>query len=156
MTKKHPPPGALDRARILRRDITDAERQVWRILRFVALAEFRFRRQVPIGPFIADFACHGASLIIEVDGGQHDPESPQEIAGAKFLNVEGYRVTRFWNNEVLSNPEGVHLMIMAELGAGDIPTEEQSARQRRAFFGRYREENHPHLTSPIKGEGHEV
>ena len=92
MTKKHPIDGAVVRARSLRREMTDAERRMWRILRLGALAEYHFRRQVPIGRFIADFACHEARLIIEVDGGQHDLESPEEIARTRFLVSEGYRV----------------------------------------------------------------
>ena len=116
MTKKLPPSGAVARARTLRRDMTDAERHVWRILRSGALANFHFRRQAPVGPFIADFACHKAKLIIEVDGGQHDPESEQEVARTRFLNGEGYRVIRFWNNDVLSNPEGVYVLVAEALG----------------------------------------
>jgi very-short-patch-repair endonuclease len=80
------------------------------------LSEFGFRRQVPIGPFMADFACHRARLIIEVGGGQHDLESPDEIGRTRFLNAEGYRVIRFWNNEVLANPDGVFEVIARELG----------------------------------------
>jgi len=116
MTKKLPPSGAVGRARTLRRDATDAERQVWRSLRSGALAEFGFRRQVPIGPFIADFACHKAKLVIEIDGGQHDLDSPEEIGRTRFLNAEGYRVIRFWNNDVLANPEGVYRVICEALG----------------------------------------
>jgi very-short-patch-repair endonuclease len=97
------PQGAIVRARTLRRDSTDAERQVWRVVRSGAPAEFGFRRQVPIGPFIADFACHKAKLVVEVDGGQHDPDAPAEISRTRLLTREGYRVIRFWNNEVLAN-----------------------------------------------------
>jgi very-short-patch-repair endonuclease len=116
MTKKLPPPTATARAKTLRRDMTDAERKVWRILRSGALAEFHFRRHFPIGPFIADFACHSAKLIIEVDGGQHDAESDAEISRMRFLNGEGYRVIRFGNNDVLSNPDGIYVLIADELG----------------------------------------
>ncbi len=91
--------------------MTDAERQLWSLLSHRGMDGFHFRRQVPIGAYIADFACHHAKLIIEVDGGQHDLDAPAEIARTRFLESEGYRVIRFWNNEVLGNLEGVHMVI---------------------------------------------
>lgn len=72
---------------------------------------YRFRRQVPIGHFTADFVCHKARVIVEIDGGQHDPSSAAEMRRTRFLQSEGYRVLRFWNNEVLDNPDGVHTAI---------------------------------------------
>ena len=75
----------------------------------------KFRRQVPIGRYIADFVCHEARLIVEVDGGQHDRSSPQEAERDGFLHNEGYRILRFWNNEVLVNLDGVHQAIVGEL-----------------------------------------
>src|ERR1700683_1361187 len=104
--KKHPHPGAHTRARALRANMTEAERQIWRMLRLRQMHEYRFRRQVPIGRYIADFACHEARLIIEIDGGQPDHSSPQEVERSGFLQAEGYRVLRFWNNEVLANLAG--------------------------------------------------
>jgi very-short-patch-repair endonuclease len=77
---------------------------------------FKFRRQVPIGPYIVDFVCHSAKLIIEADGGQHALDSHREVARTEFLEREGYRVLRFWNDEVLANPEGVYTVISAALG----------------------------------------
>jgi very-short-patch-repair endonuclease len=77
---------------------------------------YKFRRQVPIGRYIADFVCHKARLIVEIDGGQHDRSSPQEAERSAFLQNEGYRILRFWSNEVLANPDGVHETIAAELG----------------------------------------
>ena len=65
---------------------------------------------------IADFVCHDAKLVIEVDGGQHDPSSEYEERRTQFLISQGYRVLRFWNNEVLSNLEGVHQVIVSALG----------------------------------------
>ena len=88
--------------------------KLWALLR--EIEGFKFRRQVPIGSYIVDFVCHKTKLIIEADGGQHDPESEPEIARTDFLNAEGYRVLRFWNNEVLSNLEGVHATISGALG----------------------------------------
>jgi very-short-patch-repair endonuclease len=114
MAKKHPPSNALDRARSLRRDMTEAEMKLWALLR--EIEGFKFRRQVPIGPYIVDFVCHQAKLIIEADGGQHDLESGREVSRTEFLEGEGYRVLRFWNNEVLSNLDGVHTVISVALG----------------------------------------
>src|ERR1019366_8102826 len=130
MTKKHPTYGALDRARCLRRDITEAEKILWAILRDDGFAGFSFRRQVPIGPYIADFVCQKAKLIVEVDGGQHGPSSALEIARTTFLNGQGYRVLRFWNNEVMSNLEGVHSVITGALHVVSPPPNPPPSRGR--------------------------
>ena len=118
--KKQPSEGAHERARILRRDMTEAEIAVWRMLRSRQTEGFRFRRQVPIGRFIADFVCHEARLIVEIDGGQHDSSSEPEASRTRFLECQGYRVLRFWNNEVLDNPEGTRAVI-AEILHQDHP-----------------------------------
>lgn len=102
-----------DRARSLRRDMTDAERAPWRILRSRQLDGRKFRRQVPIGPYFADFASHSAKLIIEADGGQH--EAGTEFTRTSFLEGEGYRVLRFWNTDILGNPDGVVTIIAGAL-----------------------------------------
>jgi len=115
MVKKAPSAGAGERARNLRRDMTEAEKQLWQMLRSRQTEGYRFRRQVPIGGFIADFVCHEARLIVEIDGGQHDPSSEAEASRTRFLEAEGYRVLRFWNNEVLDNPEGVRAAIAENL-----------------------------------------
>jgi len=96
--------------------MTEAERRVWQILRSNRMKEYKFRRQVPIGRYIVDFACHEARLIVEIDGGQHDRASPQEAERSGFLQNEGYRILRFWNNEILGNLDGVHQTIADELG----------------------------------------
>ena len=114
--KKHPVGGAARRARSLRQNMTEAESRVWQILRLRQMNGYKFRRQAPIGRYIADFACHEARLIVEIDGGQHDPSSPREAERSRFLHNEGYRVLRFWNNEVLANLDGVHQTIAHELG----------------------------------------
>jgi very-short-patch-repair endonuclease len=114
--KKHPTAGARQRARSLRQNMTEAERRIWQMLRSHQMAGYGFRRQVPIGRYIADFVCHEARLIVEIDGGQHDRSSPREVARSGFLQNEGYRVLRFWNNEILANPDGVHAVIADELG----------------------------------------
>ena len=114
--KKHPVDGARARAHSLRQNMTEAERRVWQILRSHQMKGYKFRRQVPIGRYIADFVCHEARLIVEIDGGQHDRSSPPEAERSRFLQNEGYRILRFWNNEVLANLDGVHQTIAGELG----------------------------------------
>lgn len=87
---------------------TVAERKLWWHLRHrSALGNWHFRRQVQIGPYIADFACHRLKLVVEIDGGQHALQSKEDNARTLRLEAEGYRVLRFWNNDVLSNIEGV-------------------------------------------------
>ena len=114
--KKHPVDGARAQARTLRQNMTEAERRVWQMLRSHQMKRYKFRRQVPIGRYIADFACHEARLIVEIDGGQHDRSSPREVERSGFLQNEGYLILRFWNNEVLENLDGVHETIADELG----------------------------------------
>src|SRR6516165_11748934 len=111
MVKKAPNAGAGGRARKLRRDMTEAEQRLWQILRSRQTEGYPFRRQAPIGGFIADFVCHSARLIVEIDGRQHDPSSEAEASRTRLLEAEGYRVLRFWNNEALDNPEGVRAAI---------------------------------------------
>ena len=112
--KKHPVAGAQPRARTLRQNMTEAEKRIWQILRLRQIQGYKFRRQVPIGRYIADFACHEARLIVEIDGGQHDRSVPQEAERSGFLENEGYRILRFWNNEVLANLDGVYAVIARE------------------------------------------
>jgi very-short-patch-repair endonuclease len=108
------PAGAVRRARTLRRDATGAERLLWLALS-EGLPEARFRRQVPLGPYIVDFCSHGAKLVVEVDGSQHQDAAAYDDSRSRFLEGEGYRVLRFWNNEVLGNLEGVTTAIAAVL-----------------------------------------
>lgn len=103
-----------NRARELRRDMTPAERRLWTILQRRQLEGFHFRRQCPIGPYIADFACLQARLLIEVDGGQH-MDAPADAGRDAFLRREGFHVLRFWNNEVMTNLEGVRALIVSRL-----------------------------------------
>jgi very-short-patch-repair endonuclease len=103
------------RARTLRQNMTEAEWRVWQILRSEQIKGYKFRRQVPISRYIADFVCHDARLIVEVDGGQHGRSSPPEAKRSEFLQNEGYRILRFWNNQVLSSLDGVHQTIAEEL-----------------------------------------
>ncbi len=120
--KKRPIAGARERARSLRRDMADAEKSIRRILRLHQIDGHRFRRQVPLGPYIADFVCHNARLIIEIDGGQHQESAPQEAERTRFLQGQGYRVLRFWNNEVLSNLAGMRSTIAENLRCHPLPT----------------------------------
>jgi very-short-patch-repair endonuclease len=90
-------------ARKLRLTPTDAEIRLWSRLRGKQLAGFRFRRQHPLGPYVVDFFCAEAKLIVEVDGGQHADDGE---ARTRWLEARGYRVIRFWNNDVLANTEG--------------------------------------------------
>jgi very-short-patch-repair endonuclease len=102
-------------ARRLRRDSTDAERTLWLQLRDRRLEGWKFRRQVSIDPYIVDFLCLDAKLVIEVDGGQHDENRAKDEVRTRFLEGFGLRVIRFWNNEVLGNLEGVLEGILIEL-----------------------------------------
>jgi very-short-patch-repair endonuclease len=96
-------------AKRLRSTSTDAERQLWRHLWRIPIDGSHFRRQVPIGPYIADFACHQFGLIIELDGSQHarDAEVVRDAARTSFLEKQGYKVIRFWNAEVLTELDAV-------------------------------------------------
>ncbi|MBC7109313.1 MAG: endonuclease domain-containing protein [Methanomassiliicoccales archaeon] len=110
-------------ARKLRREMTEAERLLWYHLRNRRLAGFKFRRQVPIGPYIVDFLCPEKRVIVEIDGGQHNfpDERSRDLERTRFLESKGYKVLRFWNNEVLGNPEGV-LSVILEACQGSSST----------------------------------
>jgi very-short-patch-repair endonuclease len=99
-------PDAIRRARSLRKRMTKPERILWRALR-ETLPSCHWRKQVPLGPYFADFASHSAKLIIELDGGQHATAEDYDAARTRFLENQGYRVLRFWNNDVLANTHGV-------------------------------------------------
>jgi very-short-patch-repair endonuclease len=106
-----------ENARRLRANATDPEARLWRHLRRSALLGSHFRRQVPIGPYVADFACMAVRLIIEVDGSQHGDAvvKAHDDARTQWLEREGYRVIRFWNNDLIENIEGVLETIHAAL-----------------------------------------
>ena len=96
-----------DRARSLRKNQTAAETAVWRRLRELRRSHgLHFRRQHPVGPFIADFACVKAQVLIEIDGGQH-AVSTSDANCDRVLRAHGYRVLRFWNSDVFENLDGV-------------------------------------------------
>jgi very-short-patch-repair endonuclease len=102
-------------ARSLRSNLTDAEQLLWQALRQKQLHGNRFRRQHPIGKYIADFACIEQKLVIELDGGQHQEQAIYDAQRTAFIETQGWRVLRFWNNEVLGNLAGVLRKIAEEL-----------------------------------------
>ena len=108
-------PKLTPRARQLRRDQTPAERLLWSQLRGNRLGGHRFRRQDPIGPFIADFVCEAAKLVVELDGGQHADTIDYDRQRTRWFESKGYRVLRFWNGEVTESLEAVVRIILAEL-----------------------------------------
>jgi very-short-patch-repair endonuclease len=124
------------RAHRLRRNTTDAERNLWRHLRRLDLDGSHFRRQVPIGPYIADFACMAARLLIEIDGSQHgeDRKKVHDETRARWLEKEGYRVLRFWNNDITKNIDGVmdavYAALHGSLSAEPVPLKHRRRRRR--------------------------
>lgn len=93
--------------RQLRREMTDAERALWAALRGRQFFDLKFRRQHPFGDFILDFVCLNYKLVIEVDGSQHDKSKKYDDLRTKKLEAAGFRVLRFWNNDVLQEIEAV-------------------------------------------------
>ncbi len=114
------------RARELRAHQTDAERRLWSALRNRRLAAYKFRRQHKLGNYFADFACIEHRLIVEADGGQHAENGYDERRSAWFES-QGWRVIRFWNNDILTNTEGVILTILETLGGSAAPSPSQPA-----------------------------
>jgi very-short-patch-repair endonuclease len=100
----------------LRLTPTDSEIRLWSRLR--QLGGFRFRRRHPLGPYVVDFFCAEARLIVEVDGGQHADDGE---ARTRWLDARGYRVVRLWNNDVLANTDGVLRMMLDALRAAPLP-----------------------------------
>lgn len=112
----------MSRARSLLSNQTTVEQRLWSRLRDRQLGGHKFRRQVPRGSYVVDFACLRKKLIVELDGGQHsDPEQrARDQARSAWLEGEGYRVLRFWNNDVLTNMDGIVKTISQALGGPDI------------------------------------
>lgn len=104
------------RPRQLRKNPTDAEQKLWWRLRQRQIDGCKFRRQHPIGGYIVDFACVERGLIIEADGGQH-AENPNDLLRTQRLEALGWRVLRFWNNDILGNADGVVAVILQALQA---------------------------------------
>jgi very-short-patch-repair endonuclease len=120
------------RARELRRDSSRAERICWELLRSRRLSGVKFRRQHPIGPYYADFACVSKKLVIEIDREHHAYQAERDARRTAALEREGWCVLRFWANEVVENPEGIWTAIEIALTEPVVP---------------------PHPTSPPRGRG---
>ena len=109
------------RAKQLRQQPTEAEAKLWHRLRRKQLDGYRFRRQAPIGRYIVDFFCPDAKLIVELDGGQHAAQRDYDDRRTNWLESCGYKVLRFWNNDVFENIEGVLGEIERTIGDSPPP-----------------------------------
>jgi very-short-patch-repair endonuclease len=147
MTNDSPTISAFRRrtAKRLRESTTGAEDLLWRQLRRFPVTGTHFRRQVPIGPYVADFACMAARLIIEVDGSQHgrDDILKRDDARTRWLEAEGYRVMRFWNSDLTANMDGVLEAIYAAVYGSSVAEPEPLKHQRRKRASVTRSEVHP-------------
>jgi very-short-patch-repair endonuclease len=103
------------RARALRRRMTDAEMLLWSRLRAGQLDGRKFTKQFPIGKAVVDFACRRAKLVVELDGGQHAGATEADAARTQLIEAHGYRLIRYWNNDVMSNVDGVLEDILRQL-----------------------------------------
>jgi very-short-patch-repair endonuclease len=112
-----------ERARQLRHDQTEVEKKLWARLRARQINGVKFRRQHPIGPFIADFCCFEQRLVVELDGGQHASKTADDQRRSASLAKRGYRVLRFWDNEVMENIDGVLQQIAESLGEPSVNSE---------------------------------
>ena len=102
------------RAKALRRRLTEAEREFWHAVRDRRFEGFKFKRQVPIGPWVVDFLCAEARLVVEIDGSHH-ADSVRDVHRTDDLERRGYSVVRFWNNDVRENLEGVMSVVATAL-----------------------------------------
>jgi very-short-patch-repair endonuclease len=127
-------------AKKLRRGMTEPERKLWWGLRGRQLEGFKFRRQVPLGPYVADFCCLEAKLIVEVDGGQHaEAKREHDEKRTAWLATQGYRVLRFWNYEVLDDPLDVCAAVLDVLkerikGRGEMSKRDRVLSDRRRIY----------------------
>jgi very-short-patch-repair endonuclease len=137
---------AKQQAKRLRHDMTDAETKLWQALRGKKFEGFKFRRQVAIGVYIADFVCFAQRLIVEVDGSQHE-DSMHDIERDAWLESQGFRVLRLWNNDVLQN---LDFAMLAVLDALKLPSPASLARGTLSRKGRGEEGSSP---SPFTAEG---
>ena len=107
-------------ARHLRHALTDAEQQLWQLLRSRQLADMKFRRQVPLGPWVVDFVSFEHMLVVEADGSQHADSARDQIRDAD-LRKRGFRILRFWNNDILGNADGVLQQILETIEQSPSP-----------------------------------
>ena len=127
-------PVALARAKRMRSEPTDAERALWQLLRAKRFAGYKFKRQVPIDRYIVDFVCFAGRLIIEADGSQH-VDSRYDAVRDSYLTDQGFHLLRFWNNDILTNIEGVSEAIWAALqDAPSTPSPQPLSRKGRGAF----------------------
>jgi len=112
---------AVQRARDLRRRDTDAEARLWNALRAGRLDGWKWKRQVPFGPYILDFLCRDAALVVELDGGHHADQIAYDTRRTAYLNRAGLRVLRFWNHQVLENRDGVCLTLLDACETTPLP-----------------------------------
>jgi very-short-patch-repair endonuclease len=111
------------KARRLRLEMTTPERKLWKHLRQIRTSGSHFRRQAPIGPYYADFACHEARIVIEIDGETHaaPPAATRDEVRSRYLESHGYQTLRFWNGDVMKNIEGVMESIQQAVAAKTEP-----------------------------------
>lgn len=127
---------SLSTAKKLRRNMTDAERRIWYRLRAHRFEGIKFKRQVPIGSYVVDFACLNHKLVVELDGGQHSDASRDRYRD-EWLRENGFRVLRFWNNDVLKNTDAVLLEILSALQSFEPrPLSRRAARATLSPLGR--------------------
>ncbi|MFY7115810.1 endonuclease domain-containing protein [Enterobacter cloacae complex sp. SHL020] len=105
----------MEKSKQLRKQITPEELRLWYLFRGRRFFGYKFRRQMPIGTYIVDFACFKAKLIVELDGGQHQNEEAYDLRRTAFLNANGWEVLRFWNNEFRANEDEVMMVILQRL-----------------------------------------
>ena len=106
-----------DRARAMRREQTPAEQKLWGLLRGGRLGGLKFRRQVPLGDYIADFVCFYPRVVVECDGGQHADSAYDEARDARF-RAQGFLVLRYWNPDILAHPHEIAEAILRAIGRG--------------------------------------
>ena len=109
------------RARQLRKAMTDAEQVLWARLRRRQLYGLKFRRQQPMGNYIVDFVCLEKKLVVEVDGGQHADRAEYDARRSRWLEDQGFKVMRFWNNQVLVETEAVIQAVANVLSPPPVP-----------------------------------
>lgn len=132
--------------------MTDAERRLWYRLRAHRFQGLKFKRQVPIGPYVADFACLRAKVVIEVDGAQHN-ENQKDKARDQFLSEQGFRVLRFWNNDVLRSTDEILEIISTALQLAKQAPSPGSARRSIAALTPSAVRRRASPPSPRWGEG---
>ena len=111
-----------ERARSLRREMTEPENRIWYFLRNRRLNGYKFVREYVIGPYIADFVCRDKKLIVEIDGSQHMEAVEYDQKRTNYLVANGYRVIRFWNNEIFNNTQDVLEVILCYLEGRSRPS----------------------------------